>query len=166
MLSSSLPEKKKAQLGLEKNISLLSLIRATAVKMGSFLHGTMFFCHKYVVISLHLQTAHHFLYWVAFHHQLGTGKLKYYSIQIISNFSTCLYRAVNRSPPVTLASVFTFSIQFSINFLRCWQGELVEHSRASLVGDYFLYSSWPKCVIQGWYCNKKLDASHSLWSKS
>ena len=35
--------KKKHSWAWKKNISLLSLIRATAVKMGSFLHGTMFF---------------------------------------------------------------------------------------------------------------------------
>ena len=26
--------------------------------------------------------------------------------------------------------------------------------------------SWPKYVIQGWYCKEKLDASHFLGSKS
>ena len=77
-------------------------------------------------------------------------------------FQPAYHRAFSKSPPVTLTSVFIFSIQFSINFLRCWQREFVEHSRAFLVGDYFLYSSWPKCVIQGWYCKNKLDSSHSL----
>ena len=40
----------------------------------------------------------------------------------------------------TLTSVCIFSILFPICFLRCWQGEFVEKSRASLVGDHFLYS--------------------------
>ena len=40
----------------------------------------------------------------------------------------------------TRTSVCIFSILFSIHFLRCWQGEFVEQSRAFLVGDLFLYS--------------------------
>ena len=39
-----------------------------------------------------------------------------------------------------LTSVCIFSILFSIHFLRCWQGEFVKQSGASLVGDHFLYS--------------------------
>ena len=39
----------------------------------------------------------------------------------------------------TLTSVCTFSILFSILFIRCWQGEFVWQSRVSLVGDHFLY---------------------------
>ena len=61
----------------------------------------------------------------------------------------------------TLTSVCIFSIVFFIHFLRCWQGEFVEQSRATLVGDHFLLFSWPQYVIQGWYCKEKLDASHS-----
>ena len=38
----------------------------------------------------------------------------------------------------TLTSVCIFSILFSIHFLRCWQGEFVQQSRACLVGDNFL----------------------------
>ena len=41
--------------------------------------------------------------------------------------------------------------------LRCWHGEFVQQSRASLVGDHFLYSHYLKCLIQGWYCKEKLD---------
>ena len=40
----------------------------------------------------------------------------------------------------TLTSVCIISILFSIHFLWCWQGEFVQWSRASLVGDHFLYS--------------------------
>ena len=40
----------------------------------------------------------------------------------------------------TPTSVCIFSILFSIHFLWCWQGEFVEQSRASLVGDQFLDS--------------------------
>ena len=40
----------------------------------------------------------------------------------------------------TLTSVCTFSILHSIHFLRCWQGEVLKQSRASLVCDHFLYS--------------------------
>ena len=40
----------------------------------------------------------------------------------------------------TLKSVYIFSIQFFIHFLWCWQGEFVYQSKASFVGDHFLYS--------------------------
>ena len=39
-----------------------------------------------------------------------------------------------------LTSVNIFSIMFTIHFLRHCRGEFVEQSRASLVGDQFLYS--------------------------
>ena len=39
-----------------------------------------------------------------------------------------------------LTSVCIFSILFSKHFLQCWQGEFVLQSKASLVGDQFLYS--------------------------
>ena len=38
-----------------------------------------------------------------------------------------------------LTSIWTFSILFSIHFLRCWQGEFVYQSRECLVCDHFLY---------------------------
>ena len=41
----------------------------------------------------------------------------------------------------TLTSVCIFSILFSINFQRGWQGEFVSKSRAALVGDQLLYSN-------------------------
>ena len=37
-----------------------------------------------------------------------------------------------------LTSIWTFSILFSIHFLRCWQGEFVYQSRECLVCDHFL----------------------------
>ena len=40
----------------------------------------------------------------------------------------------------TLTSGCTFSIMFSIHFQRYWQGEFIKQSRASFVGDNFLYS--------------------------
>ena len=39
----------------------------------------------------------------------------------------------------TITSVCIFSILLSKHFLRCWQGEFISQSRASLVGDHFLY---------------------------
>ena len=39
----------------------------------------------------------------------------------------------------TLTSIWTFSILFSIHFLRCWLGEVVYQSRECLVCDHFLY---------------------------
>ena len=50
-----------------------------------------------------------------------------------------------------------FSILFSINFLGSWQGKFVQQSSDSVVGNHFLYSF----LIQGWYCWKELDTSHS-----
>ena len=40
----------------------------------------------------------------------------------------------------TLTSVCMFSILFYIHFLKCQRGEFMQQSRASLVGDRFLYS--------------------------
>ena len=40
----------------------------------------------------------------------------------------------------SITSVCIFSILLSRHFLRLWQGEFVQQSRASLVGDHFLYS--------------------------
>ena len=40
----------------------------------------------------------------------------------------------------TLTSACIFSILFSIDFLKCWQGEFVDQSREYLVSDHFLYS--------------------------
>ena len=40
----------------------------------------------------------------------------------------------------TLRSVWILSILFFIHFLRCWQGEFVYQSKASFIGDHFLYS--------------------------
>ena len=40
----------------------------------------------------------------------------------------------------TPTSVYIFSILFSMHFLRWWQGEFVEKSRASLGEDHFLHS--------------------------
>ena len=34
-------------------------------------------------------------------------------------------------------------------------------SKASFVGDHFIYSHDLKSVIQGWYCREKFDSSHS-----
>ena len=41
----------------------------------------------------------------------------------------------------TLAPVWVSSILFSIHLLGCWQGDCVQQSRASLVGDHLLW--WP-----------------------
>ena len=49
------------------------------------------------------------------------------------------YNQYNQTP-YTLTSVYTFSILFSIHFLWYLQREFVQQSRASLVGDHFLYS--------------------------
>ena len=61
----------------------------------------------------------------------------------------------------TLTSECIFSILFSIHFTRCKQEEFVQQSRASLVGDHFLYSH-DLCVwFQKRYRREKLDTRHS-----
>ena len=49
----------------------------------------------------------------------------------------------------TLKSVCIFSIQLFIYFLRCWQGEFVYQSKASFIGDHFLYSHYQKVWFRG-----------------
>ena len=53
----------------------------------------------------------------------------------------------------TLTSIWTFSILFSIHFLRCWQRECVYQSREYLVCDHFLYSHdltvWCRGLLMG-----------------
>ena len=59
-----------------------------------------------------------------------------------------------QSPFITLymfLSSCIFSMLFFIHFLRCWQGEFVYWSKASLLGDHFLHSHnlnvWFRCDI-------------------
>ena len=47
---------------------------------------------------------------------------------------------VHPSPLCILTSVCIFSLMFSINFLRCWQGEFVWQSSTSLLGDVVVQS--------------------------
>ena len=49
----------------------------------------------------------------------------------------------------TQISVCIFSIQFSINFTRCWWGDFVSQIRASLIGDHFFYSYDPNFWFKG-----------------
>ena len=59
----------------------------------------------------------------------------------------------------TFTSVCIFSILFSIHSLRCWQGEIVSQSRASLVGDHSFSLMTLMCDSR-WECKETLDASH------
>ena len=43
----------------------------------------------------------------------------------------------------------------------CWQGEFVQQSRGSLVGDHFLYSHDLNVSFMGDIEKEKLDAGHS-----
>ena len=70
------------------------------------------------------------IYWGIFYSKVENILLSFYSIFLILYFLT-LY---------TLISVCIFSILFSIHFLRCWQGEFVQQSRASFLNDHCLYS--------------------------
>ena len=60
-----------------------------------------------------------------------------------------------------LTLVCIFSKLSFIHFQGCKQREFVSQSRAALVGDHFLYSQYLYVLIQGWYCEEKLDISHS-----
>ena len=66
----------------------------------------------------------------------------------------------------TLTSVCTFSILFFLHFLRCWQGEFLKTIKGFSSMWSFPLFSWPYCLIWGWYCTEKLDASLSQVSKS
>ena len=41
------------------------------------------------------------------------------------------------------------SVLFSIHLLRCWQGEFVKQTRASLAGDHFIYSCGANVGFRG-----------------
>ena len=59
--------------------------------------------------------------------------------------SACIWKYMIWSITLyTLASACIFSVLLPMHFLECWQGEFVKPSRASLVGDHFLYS----CSLQ------------------
>ena len=63
--------------------------------------------------------------------------------------SACIWKYMIWSITLyTLASACIFPVLLPIHFLECWQGEFVKPSRASLVGDHFLYS----CSLQS-RCN-------------
>ena len=68
-----------------------------------------------------------------------SGKALYHKELFLNKANTTWYPLT----PLTfynLTSECKLSILCSIHFLRCWQGEFVQQSRASLVGDHFLYS--------------------------
>ena len=48
----------------------------------------------------------------------------------------------------TLTLVYIFSKLFIIHFLKCWQGEFIKQSTASLVGDHFLYADDLNALLQ------------------
>ena len=66
-------------------------------------------------------------------------------ILLVTQVSICMqYLSYEISLPLhTPTSVCIFSTLFSIHFQRCWQGEFVHQSKASLVGDHLLYSCDP-----------------------
>ena len=55
-----------------------------------------------------------------------------------------------------LVSNTVISKQFSINFLWWWHGEFVKQSRASSVGDHFLYSQDPNIWFRGYVVRRNL----------
>ena len=55
-----------------------------------------------------------------------------------------------------LTSACKFSIPFSIHLQRCWQGEFVWLSKASLVNYHFLYS----CNLIDWF---RVDVVRRIW---
>ena len=60
-----------------------------------------------------------------------------------------------------LTSVWIFSLLFSIHFLWCWQREFFQPIKSFFSRWSFPFFSWCYCVIQGWQCEEKIDASHS-----
>ena len=61
-------------------------------------------------------------------------------------------------PTISMYILYTIIYTF-LKVLR--KGEFVLQSRASVVGDHFLYSPDHKLLIQQYYCKEKLDAGHS-----
>ena len=89
-------------------------------------------------------------------HRETNEKLSFYCFSprwITTTFSTkllsrgCELTTILSLTRYTLTSVCIFSILCSIYFLRCWQGEFVWQSRASLVGGHFVYS----CDFNVWF---------------
>ena len=72
-------------------------------------------------------------------HQVLQNGVQVDEYRIQRSFSNKILR-VHRLTRYTLALVCIFSIVSSIHHLKRWQGEFVQQSRASLVGDHVLYS--------------------------
>ena len=76
-----------------------------------------------------------------------TAQLLSQSILYNPNISLHILHTV----PYTFPKVLMRRICFKIQSFSCWWS--------------FPLFSWPWCVIQGWYCEEKLDASHSYVAK-
>lgn len=60
---------------------------------------------------------------------------------------------------------YIFSLWFYWHFLRWWQGEIVEQSKASLIDDHFLYFHYLFLWFEGLYGKEKLVAGRSSRAK-
>ena len=72
-------------------------------------------------------------------------RIKYIETIIRKKFTThtvYLY-CTSKSNPSNPYTIMNFLHIVFMQFLRCWQGEFVLQSKASLVGDHFLFCSWP-----------------------
>ena len=61
----------------------------------------------------------------------------------------------------TLTSIKVFSILFSIHSFKVLTRRICLTINNFFGCSQFPLFSWPYCMIQGWYCKEKLDASHS-----
>ena len=68
------------------------------------------------------------------HRSLSNGSSLIQRINCLLLFCNCILTLYS------ITSVCIFSILLPRHFLRLWQGEFVQQSRASLVGDHLLYS--------------------------
>ena len=83
--------------------------------------------------------------------QVAYGRHWVYGDKHISRRKSVGFSRMLKNSPCSLLNLYTlWSVCiFSIHFLRCWQWELVYQSRASLVGDHFLYSLDLKVLLRG-----------------
>ena len=61
----------------------------------------------------------------------------------------------------SLTSVCIFSLLLFRHFIGLWQGEFSSTIKSFFSWWSFPLFSWPQCLIEGWFCKKKLDVSDS-----
>ena len=71
----------------------------------------------------------------------------YHPLILPRNLNKLVKRSYSTLPFLYTLSVWKFSILFSIHVLRCWRGEFVSQSRASIVAYHFLFLVYDSGVM-------------------